>query len=87
MGSNNKDDDDDEDSKGSKGPDSLDGDIMGKSSEKLDLNGEFPPSADQVKNLPKDDELTAEEANRKMSDKSKEIQTIFSLGFLDEFKG
>jgi hypothetical protein len=38
-----------------------------------DLNGEFPPNADEAKNLPKDEELTPEQAERKMADKSKEM--------------
>ena len=37
----------------------------------LDLNGEFPPSADQVSKLPKDAEMTPEEFDRKMADKRK----------------
>ena len=75
MGSKNKDDDDDD-----KSSQESDGDIMSKSSGKSggskgtpDLSGEFPPSADQVENLPKDEELTAEQADRQMADKSKEI--------------
>ncbi len=80
MGSNNK-DDDEQDSKGSKGTDSSDEDIMSKSSGKSggsndvpDLTGEFPPTADQMKNLPKNPELTAKEVDKKMADKSKEIK-------------
>ena len=77
MGSHNKDDSDDDDSQGSKGTSSSDGDIMSKNSadsKKVpDLNGEFPPTADEVKNLPKEKQLTSEEATRKMAEKRKYI--------------
>lgn len=78
MGSNNKDDDhDDEDSQGSKGAGSSDGDIMNKNSADSnkvpDLDGEFPPTADEVKKLPKEKELTAEQVSRKMADQRKDI--------------
>ncbi|XP_028405115.1 nucleolin-like [Dendronephthya gigantea] len=73
MGSNNK--DDDEDSKGSKETDSSGEDIMKESSGKKgndkdlpNLDGEFPPTADEAKYLPKEEELTREQADRKMAD-------------------
>ena len=85
MGSNNKDDedDDDKDSKGLKGTDSPDEDIMSKSTEKPgkmpDLNGDFPPTAEEAARLPKDKELTPEEAARKMADKSRNIYSIYNI--------
>ena len=76
MGSNNKDDDHDvKDSEGSKGAGSSDGDIMNTadSNKAPDLNGEFPPTADEIKKLPKEKELTAEQVSRKMAEKRKDI--------------
>ena len=86
MGSNNK--DDDEDSKGSKETGSAGGDIMKESSGKSgndedmpDLNGEFPPTADEAKNLPKEEELTPEQADRKMADRSNLDQRFYAWDF------
>ena len=77
MGSNNKEDDHDEkDSQGSKETGSSDGDIMNTNSADSnnapDLNGEFPPTADEIKKLPKEKELTAEQVSRKMAKKRKD---------------
>ena len=94
MGSKNKDDDDDEDDKSSEESKESDEDIMSKSSGKSgdskgtpDLSGEFPPSADQVANLPKDEELSVEQADRQMADKKKGyVQFTIRQKFRPELK-
>lgn len=47
------------------------------------LNGEFPPTANQVDKLPKDDEITSEEADRKMANKSKEFGDNYRMALND----
>lgn len=75
MGSNNIDDEDKIDEFHNKGSKKIkkkyDSKTTKKGKNSLNLNGEFPPNADEVKNLPKDEELTPLQADQKWEEKSK----------------
>ncbi|XP_046854294.1 uncharacterized protein LOC124447415 isoform X2 [Xenia sp. Carnegie-2017] len=75
MGSNNIDDDNKNDEVLNKGSKKIkkkyDSKTTKKGKNSLSLNGEFPPNADEVKNLPKDEELTPLQADKKLEEKRK----------------